>query len=182
MSDSDNWQASLLEQRMAWGIAASCIMLVLLASSRPEWFDFSTPQPKQAAKQTAAAHPAAQLRKTPVKKIHTKPHAIHPKQTTTAHAKTKTKSTQTPVPVKKSPPISSGFYVQLGAFQERPRAQGLADQIKRKGWRVVITTKKDGLHAVWVGPRKTRSEAEKLLNAIYLKLKNKGFIIHQKQA
>ena len=49
MSESANWQASLLEQRMAWGIAAGCIILVVLASARPEWFDFSGPKQKQVA-------------------------------------------------------------------------------------------------------------------------------------
>lgn len=182
MSGSGNWKASTLEQRIAWGMAASCIMLVLLASARPEWFDFSTSQQKQATKQTArqalstpTKHAATQQRK-----IHLKARIIPPataaKKLPAVHAKTKS-----PPPVKKPIAITDGFYVQLGAFHESARAQGLADQLKRNGWTTVIASKPNGLHAVWVGPKKTRSEAEKLRKAIHLKLKNKGFIVHKKQ-
>jgi len=165
---------------MAWGIAASCIMLVLLASVRPEWFDFSTSSQKPTSKQAlsgSAKHTATQPRKTHLKTRQTAP-ATAAKKPPAMHAKTKSP----PPPAKKQNTISGGFYVQLGAFQQRPRAQGLADQLKRNGWMAVIVSKPDGLHAVWVGPKKMRSEAEKLRKAIHRKLKNKGFIVHKKQA
>jgi len=181
MSESGNWQASLLEQRMAWGIAAVCIMLVLLASARPEWFEFDlfAPPPKQVTKQaqtTPAKHVVTRQRQT-----HPATHARQPakalKKAPAIHAKAKA----SPPTVAKHAAIADGFYVQLGAFKERPRAQGLADQLKRKGWATVIAIKADGLHAVWVGPEKTRGEAEKLRKAIQRKLRNKGFIVHKKR-
>jgi cell division septation protein DedD len=184
MSEPANWQASLLEQRMAWGIAASCIILVLLVFARPEWFefDFSTPQHAPVASPVLTAqatHAASQQHKTQPKTL-AKPHAAAVKKSPTAHSKTKTKPS--PHPVKKHTAIADGFYIQLGAFHERPRAQGLADQLKRSGWAAVITTKPGGLHAVWVGPKTTRSEAEKLSKAIHRKFKNKGFIVHKKRS
>jgi len=164
---------------MAWGIAASCMILVLLASARPEWFEFDLSTPQQTslgAKQTLTA-PATQQHKTQLK-THLKPHSTAVKKPPVVHAKTKPSSP----PVKNHAAIANGFYIQLGAFHERPRAQGLADQLKRSGWAAVITSKPGGLHAVWVGPKKTRSEAETLRNALHRKFKNKGFIVHKKQA
>jgi len=77
---------------------------------------------------------------------------------------------------------ASGYYVQLGAFGEKPRAQGLVDQLKRQGWSAVISPKPNGLHAVWAGPEKDHAEAEKLQKAIEKKMKTKGFIVQQKGA
>ncbi|MDQ6996963.1 MAG: SPOR domain-containing protein [Mariprofundus sp.] len=181
MSKSGEWTASLLEQRLAWGIAASCIILVLLASARPAWFDFSTAQPKQTARQATK-----QALPTPAKPVAAKPHKTHLNTRTKAHkvhAKTTSKPSTSPSPpIEKKHTIAEGFYVQFGAFRQRFRAQGLADQLQRKGWRPVIANTQGGLHAVWVGPKKTRNEAEKLRKAIHLKFKNKGFIVHKKQA
>ncbi len=176
MSEPGNWQASLLEQRMAWGIAAICIMLVMLASARPEWFDFTTPHPTPVAKQTQSTstkHAATRQRQTHPTRA--KPPATAAKKAPVIHAKAKTS------PLAKPTAITGGFYVQVGAFKEHLRARGLADQLKRQGSSVVIVSKKDGLHAVWIGPKKTRAEAEKLLKTMHLKHNNKGFIIHQKQ-
>jgi len=182
MSESGNWQASLFEQRMTWGIVAICIMLVSLASARPEWFefDFSTPPHKPVAKQaqtTPAKHAATRHRQThPV--THARRSATTVKKAPAIRAKTKI----SPPPVAKHATIAGGFYVQLGAFRERLRAQGLADQLQRKGWATVIAIKADGLHAVWAGPEKTRGDAEKLRKAIHLQFKHKGFIVHKKQS
>ncbi len=188
MSESGNWQASLLEQRMAWGIAAGCLILVLLASSRPGWFDFSAPRPTASVSKQLTKQAVAQPLVTPTTHAarHTQP-AVHPEPPATAaktapatHAKRNIKPSRRPV--KAHVTIADGFYIQLGAFHERPRARGLADQLKRKGFPAVIISKSDGLHAVWVGPKHSRGGAEKLLQAIHRKLKHKGFIIHQKAA
>ncbi len=159
---------------MAWGIAACCIILVVLASARPEWFDFSRPNQKQVATLSPsdpAKHATAHQRKTHIQKTQKPTHASPPAKAATVHATDK--------PAAKTEQIAGGFYVQLGAFQELPRAQGLADQIKRKGWHSVISPTKGGLHAVLVGPKQTRNEAETLLKSIQGRIKNKGFIVHR---
>ncbi|MFQ5345583.1 MAG: SPOR domain-containing protein, partial [Mariprofundus sp.] len=84
-----------------------------------------------------------------------------------------------PHPVTDTASIAAGFYVQVGAFQH-PHARGLADRLKKDGWKTVISARKNGLYAVWIGPKKTRASAEKLSKTIQRKLKIKGFIIHQK--
>jgi len=167
---------------MAWGVAASCMILIMLASTRPAWFefDFSTVQqpPLTSPALTApATHVVTQQRNTQAK-LPAQPHPAAVKKTPTLHAKTNT----APYPAKKHTAIADGFYIQLGAFHERPRAQGLADQLKRNGWSAVIAGKPGGLHAVWVGPKKTRAGAETLRKAIHHKFKNKGFIVHKKQS
>jgi len=172
MSETGNWQASLFEQRTAWGIAACCMVLVLLVSTRPEWFDFSFANQKQATERQLKQSPAQQ--RTAHVNARVKPHPLAPKKPHVASTQA-----QPHVAAKKTSEIAKGFYIQLGAFKERPRAQGLADQLKRKGWHTVVFTKQGGLHAVWVGPRKTNSEAERLLKSILLKLKNKGFIVQK---
>ena len=176
MSESTNWQASLLEQRMAWGIAACCIILVVLASGRPEWFDFFNPNQKQVATLSPsgpAKHATAHQRKTHIQKAKKPTHVSPPAKAPTVHAIDK------PKPAAKTEQIAGGFYVQLGAFKEYPRALGLADQIKRKGWHSIISPTKGGLHAVLVGPKQTRNEAETLLKSIQGRIKNKGFIVHR---
>ena len=160
---------------MAWGIAAGCIILVVLASARPEWFDFSGPKQKQVATLSLsgpAKHATAPHRKTHMQKNRKPTHVSPPAKAPTVHAIDK------PKPAAKTEQIAGGFYVQLGAFKEHPRARGLADQIKRKGWHSIISPTKGGLHAVLVGPKQTRNEAETLLKSIQGRIKKKGFIVH----
>jgi len=177
MPETESWQASLLEQRTAWGIAACCITLVFLASARPEWFEFREVAPQQHT-----------VKKSPSKKIPLPPPVIqhHPVETHTQQSVLKPKIKTPPVTtapkthVSKASAIAGGFYVQVGAFHERPRARGLTDRLKKKGWSAVISVRKNGLYAVWIGPKKTSASAGKLLEAIQRKLKIKGFIVHQK--
>jgi len=177
MPETEQWQASLPEQRTTWGIAACCIILVFLASARPEWFEFPVPAPQQQI--VKKVQPKKPLRAPPVIQHHQvetqlKMHKIQPKPK-------KPSATVTPkAPASDTVSIVGGFYVQIGAFHERPRAQRLTDQLKRKGWKAVISVRKSGLYAVWIGPKQTRSSAEKLLKTIQRKLKSKGFIVHQK--
>jgi len=175
MAVSDNWQASPLEQRIAWAVAASCIILVVIASSRPAWFDVSTysahhasataAHPSEPANRAVGAPPTHQQAQTHhhATPSHRLDHARHSAPT---HHRNPTK-------------LAHGFYIQLGAFNERLRAQGLADQLKHRGWHhTVIASTKGGLHAVWIGPKSTRSAAVTLLKTVQRTFKNKGFIVH----
>jgi len=185
MAEPGKWHASLLEQRIAWAVAASCLILVLLASARPAWFDFSTPAQTQATghiepvlhKTIPAKHSVAKrsITKRPVAKKAVAGQAVTPaKKLRAVHANTKPAST----PARTQAMLAHGFYIQLGAFNERPRAQGLADRLQHQGWHTVIAPTQGGLHAVWIGPRPTRRGAEILLKTVHARLKNKGFIVH----
>jgi len=98
---------------MAWGVAASCMILIMLASTRPAWFefDFSTVQqpPLTSPALTApATHVVTQQRNTQAK-LPAQPHPAAVKKTPTLHAKTNT----APYPAKKHTAIADGFYIQL---------------------------------------------------------------------
>jgi len=175
MTATVNWQASPLEQRIAWGVATCCMILVLLASARPEWFAATRSIQKQVVRHAQATHPKHQAK--PRRHAHVKAppksHAAHPVTQRPIHPKA-----SPPAPAVKTAAVASGYYVQLGAFHEHPRAQGLADQLKRHGWHAVIAPTQGGLHAVWIGPKQTRDAAETLLKTIQRKSGNKGFIVH----
>ncbi len=190
-----SWQASRIEQRTAWSVAIVAIIIIVVAASQPQWFDFTSVTQlsesisKQAVLKQAVAKqsihkqapPKQAINKaspTPVVKakpaIHTKP--VPAKTPPKAQPSIKSKALS-------KPPTSSirkGFYVQLGAFKEYERAQRLNNQLKKKGWSVHVTSRRTGLFAVWIGPKATRDKAEKLLKTIQLKLKYKGFIVHHK--
>jgi len=184
MIDKTNWQASRLEQRSAWGISLCAILLIFVASAQPQWFDFSSPaKPIQPAHNTRS-HPI-----TPHKTSIQPPTKLTHSVSKTQHATTKTPSPSpthknikklTPQHPIKSKPIAivSGFYVQLGAFDQRPRAQRLVDRLKKKGWSVKLAHKKDGLYGVWIGPKSNRKKVENLQHTIQRTLNYKGFIIH----
>jgi len=186
MTDKMNWQASLLEQRTAWGITFCAIIITMLAAAQPQWFDFSSSANKITHAQAPAnkiiqpaTHTAAEkviIKKTEPVKTAPKIKTITPSEPV-MQAAPKVEKSKPVTTVKPFNSITSGFYVQLGAFAEKARAQGLAAQLKRKGWSVKISTKKNGMHAVWIGPKSTKSEAEQLLKAIRSKLKQKGFIV-----
>ncbi|MDQ6997561.1 MAG: SPOR domain-containing protein [Mariprofundus sp.] len=191
MTHKMNWQASLIEQRIAWSFSFCAIVITLFAIAQPQWFELlsavNSPvhQPTPVTKPvqptrtktmntiTAAAESPAPQKAAPppaVIKPITQATPVTPSQTKVIAKKTTTIAPKKTV-------LASGFYVQLGAFDEKSRAQGLADQLKRKGWSVKIATKKNGMHAVWIGPKSTKPEAETLLKTIHRKLKQKGFIV-----
>jgi len=151
------------------------MLLVLLASTRPEWFVFSSGSQKQVEKQTTTPKPRQATitrHKTTAPKTQPKAHIAAPKHTAPP-------KTTAPATKKASVTIANGYYIQLGAFHERPRAQGLADQMKHKGMHTIIAPRAGDLHAVWIGPAKTHAEAKALLKRLQPGLKNKGFIVHQ---
>ncbi|MFQ5519455.1 MAG: SPOR domain-containing protein [Mariprofundus sp.] len=195
MTTSGEWQASLLELRTAWVIAACCIALIFTASVRPDWFEFPTPNPDlqqqfesvESAKKTEPVRAAIQPQKIEPAVQHAQPQAEKPAAVAPAQSKPVVSPKPPAAIVKAKQPaatssaIANGYYVQIGAFKERSRAQGLTDQLKRQSWNTVIVEKKPGLHAVWIGPKQHRGEAEALLKSIDLKLKRNGFIIHHKK-
>jgi len=190
MSASVHWRASILEQRMAWAVAICCMVTVAVAAIKPEWFTFTAPNRHAELRQAAApqashvtAHHQRSLRREQrtaekaVASARKKMHSVTPPVRNTARSKPVSTSKQTATPAATS--VVSGYYAQLGAFQERARARGMADQLKHRGWHAVIATTQGGLHAVWVGPKTTRGQAETLLKSIQRKTRHKGFIVHR---
>jgi len=171
------WQASAAEQRIAWGVAIAAMVLILIASFQPEWFVaelFS--QQEQRSKQTAVAEPAP----PPERLEPATPHRTAAKRPLKSTRHTVKSPPRAAVPVSPAPStIATGYYVQVGAFHDRDRAQGLADQLRRHGRQVVITEKSPGLHAVWAGPAESHAAAAALQKSLAATQHAKGFIIHQ---
>ncbi|NWF38023.1 hypothetical protein F3F96_02565 [Mariprofundus sp. NF] len=189
MSGETNWQASVIEHRTAWIVAACCLLLIFIASLKPDLF---TTSPEQVAEAEVKEERAKPLAKHLPATIAEEPERIEPEpvaepikpKTVIAPAKPVVKKEVAKQPVIKAAPSAdepgSGFYVQLGAFKEKPRAQGLIDQLRHHGWSGVLSKKTNGLYAVWAGPEQQRAEADKLQIAIEKKMKTRGFIVHQK--
>ncbi len=200
--NESQWQASLFEQRTAWAIALCAIVIIVIAASQPQWFQFTAepetsqqvhqqPVSKTITRKSVSApvaqaaqtkHATASPTKTPAK---TKPvrttssknksnhqpnHLPNPKPATLSHAKH-------PTAALNASGIGKGFYVQIGAFKDKNRAQRLNNKLKKKGWSVHIISRKSSLHAIWIGPKSTRKKAEELLKTIQRKLNYKGFIV-----
>ncbi len=165
MTDKTNWKASLIEHRTAWITACFCLLIVLIAGTKPELFKITS---KQAVEPTTHGTPATeQVTASTPEKVE-KP-AVAAKKPVVKRVKAKPTS---PAP---------GYYVQLGAFGEASRAQGLLEMLKKQNWKATTTRKADGLLAVWAGPKKSRTDAEKLQKAIEKKLKIKSFIVLQQR-
>lgn len=187
MSGEKNWQASVIEHRAAWITAACCLLIILTVSLKPDLFTASeqvveAAQPEMQAERSRPEAPAIEDEQ---EVIEPEPAAepIKPKPVI-APSKPAVKKDIAKQPIIKAVPSadepSGGYYVQLGAFKERPRAQGVIDQLKRHGWNGVLSQKSSGLYAVWAGPEAQRAGADKLQIAIAKKMKTRGFIVHQK--
>jgi len=185
-----SWQASLFEQRTAWGVALCAILLIIVATSQPQWFAFtsSTQSPLKPHKQQLQQHPTHQ---TPASNTRTVSQTTQPPKASTAQTqqtKPSIKKQHKPAALSKpkhaSKPQSltaNGFYVQIGAFKDSLRAKNMRHTLNKKGWNVHIIKRKSSLHAIWIGPVSSHSKAEKLLQNIQRKLKYKGFIVHKKR-
>ena len=183
------------------------MLLVLTASLQPQWFDAAFWQQAQPAADTKLKQASRQQHQPVQQSGHQslqQRHAVQPeskperqqlhhqpadrqsarqsaRQTgkTPSHAQHRLKPLR---PAASTAVPGNGFYVQVGAFQQRSSAQRLLTQLIHKGWTVVLARTRGGLHAVWIGPKRTRAEAEQLLKNIHQQLKYKGFIVHQKLA
>jgi cell division septation protein DedD len=82
---------------------------------------------------------------------------------------------------KKAAVPSGNYYVQAGAFKEKSLARKLASRMKEHGWNAIIVPK-SGFHAVWVGPKNSRSGIENLQKSIDRTLNIKGFIVQKKSS
>ena len=199
MKENQEWQASLNEHRSAWILALCCLLLILITSLKPDLFKPSQEEAVNAVDSESTADRASLAEKI-APPLHEDRAVVKPKvienrpviekkavakAATSAEKASTTKAqannTKKTVAKTGSSP-AAGYYVQLGAFREKPRAQGLADQLKRQGWQAIVSKLPNkALHAVWAGPKTSQAAAEKLQAAINKKMKIKGFIIQKKQ-
>ncbi len=199
MEPAKDWRASLAEHRSAWIIATACVVLVIVAALRPELFhpspsteeqssvaeqkpqtyapvaanrsgpnppaDVPASVPDRATDQPApeASKPAPGQASRPLPR-----HVEAPARKATPH-----KSDASP----SQPLVSGSYYVQVGAFRDQDHAKRLARRISRQGWHAHVVRKSENLHAVWVGPRASRSLAQTLQESLKQRLNLNGFIV-----
>ncbi len=88
-----------------------------------------------------------------------------------------------PSPVVKQTPIAKtprhGFYIQVAAFKDPARARAQAGKLRQNGWKVDIVIKGGDMHAVWVGPWQSRTDADKGKARLLKELNLKGFMINK---
>ncbi len=181
MANSNHWQASLSEHRTAWIIACCCIATIFLASVWPDLFNFKSTSPAPESQ----SHIQQENRFTTPEKHTSRTIKKQPKQASKANrgstaVAVKKNQTQTlEAEPKKVVAASGNYYVQAGAFKEKTLARKLASRINKHGWNAAIVPK-SGLHAVWVGPKNSRSGIEKLQKSIHHTLNIRGFIVQKK--
>jgi len=180
---SHRWRASPGEFRTAWITASLCIVLIVIASAKPAWFESSRsnqtppthePQPQpQASTEPPPRHPpaAATAQRDPNAQRRHSSHATEAKPP--HHATTSKRSAPASQP-------AAGYYVQLGAFSTMQRATALLKRATRHGFPTTIHRNKHALFAVWVGPEAHKKAAEATRKRIKASLNLDGFIIRQR--
>lgn len=185
MSETDCWQASVVEQRVAWAVAIVTMILMVAASFRPGWFSAGMliQSDRKGSEQPVVSEPSVVSEQAATKEPIQSPAKVEkpaPVIASRSDSPLRAVEKKQAVPVTRlSSGVAKGFYVQVGAFHDRDRAQGLADQLQRYGRKHVIVEKSPGLYAVWAGPEGSHAAAEALQKALAVTQHAKGFIIHQ---
>jgi cell division septation protein DedD len=79
-----------------------------------------------------------------------------------------------PVPVASIP---AGYYVQLGSFKNTEGAASLAKKAATRHWSSYVAPRPGGLHAVWIGPYHTRTEADQAKQKLHKEMGIPGFVV-----
>lgn len=77
-----------------------------------------------------------------------------------------------------SPPLSKGYFIQVGAFEKKSYAHQLSKRLNHKHWPSLVQRKKV-LYAVQIGPYKSKKTATHYKNKLFQQEKLNGFIIHR---
>lgn len=82
------------------------------------------------------------------------------------------------------PATGGNFFIQVGAFNDRPSARLEAEKYKKQGYNAVVqepfARDRKPLYRVWLGGYRTREEAQKALSELVSKTaRNPGFFIVQ---
>lgn len=79
-----------------------------------------------------------------------------------------------PVPVASIP---TGYYVQLGSFKNKEGAATLARKAATRHWSSYVAPRPNGLHAVWIGPYRTRAEVDRAKEQLHKDMGISGFVV-----
>jgi len=176
---------------MAWIIASLCIVLVIgaflwpMAGSEEKGKTASRQKPvvEEPSIETIIATAQTKEERHQIKR---QAEPVQPVQPARAPAPEKA----APVAVEKAVPavkavaqstkvsatLPAGYYVQLGAFKERQRAEALTKRLSAN-WVTHIKAKPNNMRAVWAGPYPSSKEAERIKAEIAARTKIKGFIV-----
>ncbi len=136
-----------------------------------------------AAKVPAApsAPPSSAAKATPSPRA-TKPPTPAPTRTADASSKPGTAAKKA-TPGAENPQAPGGtLMIQVGAFRERERADGVVAQLRKKGYPAHVAApagEKGGLFNVTVGPYKSRVEADRVMSRLTQQERFKPFVVHQ---
>ncbi len=189
----EQWAASLRERQIATSIALVCLLLIIIVSIWPDIFHSSgeLSPVRQAAEPpatpvTAVATRAAQPPEPAITPAESQPAAPAKPEAAPAMPKKAPVATKPPAPdipqdappaTNSTPPLSSGYYIQVGAFSDKKRASAMQQKIQHAGWPVHIMPKAKGLLGVVIGPYPSRKQAEQQQKKILQQLKLKGYPI-----
>ncbi|MCR4395753.1 MAG: SPOR domain-containing protein [Candidatus Saccharicenans sp.] len=145
--------------------------------------------PAEEATGTVSSQPAETTTETPAQtasrsaeQAASKP-ASSGSQPSTSQATTSPPKTTTTSPRPAATP-SGTFYIQVGAFNDRPSARLEAEKYRKQGYTAVVkepfARDRKPLYRVWLGGYKTREEAQKALSErVSRSARNPGFFIVQ---
>ena len=171
------WIADSKERKRAMIISAVSMLLILFIVSVQ---DFSPPSERTEAETSAQENTYS----VPPKPQDEPAAAVQPEKPESA-APAKPEPITPLTPAKQVQNIQQnvqqvGYYVQVGAFRGHKLAKSLQNRLQKAGWDVVLNEKKSGIQAVWVGPWKTKEQADAAMGKLQSQEKLKGFIVRKK--
>ncbi len=182
-------RASATERRIAAAVAgvafAAFAALALWRWIAPERPSPPAPEPRTAPKPTLASPPASPQPAPPpsippqppaLPAASPPPQAAHePQPAPRATAPTHRAAPQKPA----APAQATRWYVQVAAFDHLSLAKKRLAALRRKGWRVRMVQKDNGLVALWIGPYASEKEARRKLRFIRGRLAPDAFIVRR---
>lgn len=178
------WVATPTETKTAWIIALICIVLVISSFLWPMIDSTfiektSTFQKEKIKPETESIEKIivnVQEQKSQTKTEIPQPAPILKKTAPVTVKKAQPASKPVPKPTTTTKALPKGYYVQVGAFKERKRAQTLQKKLAAN-WKTQLRDKSNKMVAVWAGPYKNSKEATRIKAEIATRTKIKGFIV-----
>ncbi|MDX8403277.1 MAG: SPOR domain-containing protein [Mariprofundaceae bacterium] len=174
------WVATPAETKAAWIIASICIVLVvgsflwpLIDNNYSEKNTFVSKQ-KIMPETESIEKIIAKVQKGGTQAEKKRPQPTPALKKTAPETAKKNQPASKPITTSKILP--NGYYVQLGAFKERKRAQTLQKKLAAN-WKTQLKEKSNNMIAVWAGPYKNSKEATRIKSEIITRTKIKGFIV-----
>jgi cell division protein FtsN len=199
------WIAKAAEYKIAIGIAAACTVIILVSliwpapppqtpinevritpppahvytppatPTPPPVPKPATPPPPNPMEKELSAKPLFPATPKPAPKpAAPKPQAA-PKPTPAPAPKPAVAPTSKPAaPVATNAP--AGYYIQVGTFKDKQHAIALSGKLEYKSWPSLVVARPGGMHAVWVGPYKTRDDVDQAKSALKKDTGLPGFV------